>query len=118
MPLDVNWTARLENATPVLAFSRHMPALPGWIVRFLTGGEVNATGRLRAGKGFVELSKAKAQTGLLNVEGSFRKRGEATAGVLRVSSGPLSLGIELNNDEMKLIFFGRPVEPALVAPGN
>ncbi len=118
VPFEVNWTAKLENAVPLLAFSKHTPALPGWIVRFLSGGEVNGTGRLRAGKAFVELSKMKAQTGLLNVEGSFRKRGNAKVGAFRVSAGPLSVGIELTNDEMKLIFIGRPVVPALIAPAD
>ena len=48
----MTWSAQLQNATPVLAFSKRIPAVPG----LLAGGEVNASGRLRAGKAFVELS--------------------------------------------------------------
>lgn len=116
VPLAANWTAKLQNATPVLAFSQRVPSIPGWITRFLTGGEVEASGRLRAGKSFVELSNLEAQTGILSVEGSFRQRGEASSGAFGVSAGPLSVGIELKGQETKLIFIGTPVAPELEAP--
>lgn len=54
--VDALWTAKLQNAAPVLAFSKRTPSLPGWITRLLTGGEVDASGRLQAGKAFMVLS--------------------------------------------------------------
>ncbi|MBN1606511.1 MAG: hypothetical protein JW940_07745 [Polyangiaceae bacterium] len=113
--VDVTWTAKLQNAAPVLAFSKRTPSLPGWIDRVVAGGEVEASGRLQAGKAFVTLSNLKARTGLLSVEGDFRQRGKAKAGVFRVSAGPLAVGIELENDETNVILIGKAVEPPLVA---
>lgn len=111
--LDVPFKAKLANATPVLAFSKRSPSIPDWVTRFLTGGEAQASGHLRAGKMFMELSNLKAQTGILRVEGELHERDDATSGVLRVSAGPLSIGFELKNEETKLVFFGKPVEPQL-----
>jgi hypothetical protein len=116
--LDLPWTAKLKSAAPVLAFSKRTPSVPGWITRALTGGEVAASGRLQAGRGFVELSNLKAQATLLEVEGDVRQRGEATSGVFRVSAGPLSVGIELENENTKVIFFGNAVQPPLQAPAK
>ena len=116
VPVDVTWSARLQNATPILAFSKRTPAVPGWITRMLTGGQVRASGRLKAGSAFIELSHLKARTGLLSLEGDFRQRGPAQSGVFRASAGPLSVGIEIKNDETNLILLGTAVEPPLVAP--
>ena len=115
VPVDVRWTAQLQSAAPVIAFSKRTPSLPGWITRLLTGGELEASGRLQAGKAFIDLSDLKARTALLRIEGNFRQQGEAQSGVFRVSSGPLSVGIELQNEETQLIFFGRPIAPSLAA---
>jgi hypothetical protein len=114
VPIDATWTARLQNARPVLAFSKRTPSLPSWFASFLTGGEFDASGRLQAGEGFLTLSNLKARTGLLRVEGNYRERGKAKTGVFRVSAGPLSVGIELRNDETNVILIGRALEPPLV----
>jgi hypothetical protein len=111
--LDLLWTAKAQNAAPVLAFSSRTPSVPGWITRLLAGGEVDASGRLLAGSTFVELLNFRAHTGLLTVEGRLRKRGESKSGVFRVTSGPLSVGIELKNDQTNVILIGSAVEPPL-----
>jgi len=116
VPVDVIWSAQLQNATPILAFSKRTPAVPGWITRMLAGGQVRASGHLKAGSAFIELSHLKARTGLLSLEGDFRQRGRAQSGVFRASAGPLSVGIEIKNDETNLILLGTAVEPPLVAP--
>jgi hypothetical protein len=118
VPVDVTWTAQLQNATPILTFSKRTPSVPGWITRTLAGGEVKASGHLRAGNAFLELSHLKAHTGLLSVEGDFRESGSAQSGVFRVSSGPLSVGIEIQNDETNVILLGSAVEPALQVPAK
>jgi hypothetical protein len=115
-PVEVTWSAQLQNATPILAFSKRTPAVPGWITRLLAGGQVGASGHLKAGSAFVELSHLKARTGLLRLEGDFRQRGSAQSGVFRVSAGPLSVGIEIKNDETHVILLGDAVEPPLTAP--
>ncbi len=116
VPIDVTWTARLKNAAPVLAFSKRTPSMPGWITRFLAGGEVEASGRLRAGREFIELSRIEAQTGLLSVKGHFRERGEAKSGVFQVTASPFSVGIELKNEDTNVLLVGSAVEPPLEAP--
>jgi hypothetical protein len=113
VPVDVTFTARLQNATPILALSKRTPSVPGWITRFLAGGEVKASGRLKAGDAFVELSHLEARTGLLNVEGHYRERNQAKTGAFRVSAGPLSVGIEIKNDETNIVLIGSDVEPPL-----
>ena len=116
VPFDVSFQAKLSSATPVLAFSKRTPDIPGWITRFFTSGEVNTSGRLRGGTKFLELSNFKATTGILKVTGKLQTRGEATFGAFQVSSGPLSVGIELNNDETKLIFVSTNVAPTPASP--
>jgi hypothetical protein len=114
--VDLTWAAQLKNATPVLAFSKRVPSVPGWITRFLAGGTVVTSGRLQAGPAFMELSDVRAQTGLLDVTGHLREQGDAKAGVFRVSAPPLSVGIELKNEETNVILIGSAVEPQLAAP--
>jgi len=114
--VDVTWTAQLKNATPVLAFSKRVPSVPGWITRFLAGGTVEAAGRLQAGKAWFELSRIRAHTGLLDVEGHLREHGEAKSGVFRLSAAPFSIGIEIKNDETNVVLLGNVVEPLLETP--
>lgn len=116
IPLEMYWWARLQNASPVIAFSKRTPSVPGWITRFFAGGEVEASGHLHLGKAYIELSNFKAQTGLLNVAGRFRERGEAKSGVFKVSAGPLSVGIEIKNEDTNVILVGSTAEPPLAAP--
>jgi hypothetical protein len=118
LPVDVIWTAQLKNATPVLAFSKRIPSVPSWITRFLAGGKVEASGRLQAGTDFVELSNLRARTGLLEVTGHLREKGDAKSGVFRVSAFPFSVGIELKNEETKVILMGSAVEPQLETPSE
>jgi hypothetical protein len=79
---------------------------------------VEASGHLRAGQSFFELSHLNAHTGLLTVEGDFRERGSAQSGVFRVGAGPLSVGIAIKNGETNVILFGTAVEPPLDASSN
>ena len=116
IPFETYFSAELQSAAPVIAFSKRTPSVPGWITRFLAGGEVDASGHLHLGKAYVDLSNFKAQTGLLNVKGHFRERGEAKSGVFQVSAGPLSVGIEIKNEDTSLILVGSAVEPPLAAP--
>ena len=81
----------------------------------LAGGQVEASGHLKAGSAFMELSHLKARAGLLRLEGDFRQRGPAQSGVFRASAGPLSVGIEVKNDETTVILLGSAVEPPLTA---
>ena len=118
VPLDLSWTARFQNATPILAFSKRVPSVPRWVTRFFVGGEVEASGHLRAGNSFYELSHLNAHTGLLTVAGDFRERGLAQSGVFRVGAGPLSVGIEIKNAETSVILLGTAVEPPLEASSN
>lgn len=116
VPVEVAWSAQLQNAAPILAFSTRTPAVPGWITRLLAGGQVGASGHLKAGGEFIELSHLKARTGLLRLEGNFRQRGRAQSGVFRARLGPLSVGIEIKNDETNVILLGSAIEPPLTAP--
>jgi hypothetical protein len=45
--VDRTWAAQLQSAAPVIAFSKRTPSLPGWLSRLLTGGEMEASGRLQ-----------------------------------------------------------------------
>jgi len=111
--VDVTWTAQLKNAAPVLAFSKRVPSVPSWFTRFLAGGMVDASGRLQAGKAWFELSRIRAHTGILDVEGQIRKDGEAKSGVFRLSAAPFSVGIEIKNDETNVVLIGNAVQPLL-----
>jgi len=79
---------------------------------------VEASGRLQAGTDFIELSNLRAQTGLLDVTGHLREHGDAKSGVFRVSAAPFSVGIELKNEETKVILIGSTVEPQLETPSK
>jgi hypothetical protein len=76
------------------------------------GVEVETSRQLKAGRLFFELSRVKAKSGPLKLEGYFRPRGGAQSSVFRLGAGPLSFGVGIN-DEMDVFIVGSVVEQLL-----
>jgi hypothetical protein len=102
--LDAHLSARLGDGRPLVALVPSGP--PKWIAGLLDLRDFEASGRLRASRGSLALSPARAEAGTFSIDADWRKARGRRWGALLVRKGALSLGLGLGENGTSLHLVG------------
>ena len=102
--LDVHLSARLGDGRPLVALVPSGP--PRWIAGLLDLRDFEASGRLRASRGFLALSPARAEAGTFSIDADWREARGRRWGALLVRKGVLSLGLGLGENRTSVHLVG------------
>jgi hypothetical protein len=98
--LDAHLSARLGDGRPLAALVPSGP--PKWFAGLLDLRDFEASGRLRASRGFLALSPARAEAGTFSIDADWRQARGRRWGALLVRKGALSLGLGLEENGTSL----------------
>jgi hypothetical protein len=102
--LDTHLSARLGDGRPLVALVPSGP--PKWIAGLLDLRDFEASGRLRATRGSLTLSPARAEAGTFSIDADWREARGRRWGALLVRKGALSLGLGLRENGTSLHLVG------------
>jgi hypothetical protein len=102
--LDAHLSARLGDGRPLVALVPSGP--PKWIAGLLDLRDFEASGRLRASRGFLAVSPARAEAGTFSIDADWREARGRGWGALLVRKGALSLGLGLGEKGTSLHLVG------------
>jgi len=102
--LDTHLSARLGDGRPLVALVPSGP--PKWIAGLLDLRDFEASGRLRATRGSLALSPARAEAGSFSIDADWREARSRRWGALLVRKGALSLGLGLRENGTSLHLVG------------
>jgi hypothetical protein len=102
--LDAHFSARLGDGRPLVALVPSGP--PKWIAGLLDLRDFEAAGRLRASRGFLALSPARAEAGTFSIDADWREARGRRWGALLVRKGALSLGLGLGENGTSIHLVG------------
>jgi hypothetical protein len=102
--LDAHLSARLGDGRPLVALVPSGP--PKWIAGLLDLRDFEASGRLRASRGLLALSPARAEAGTFSIDADWREARGRRWGALLVRKGALSLGLGLKENGTSLHLVG------------
>ncbi|MFI5119608.1 MAG: hypothetical protein ACHQM4_04300 [Thermoanaerobaculia bacterium] len=102
--LDARLSARLGDGRPLVALVPAGP--PKWIAGLLDLRDFEASGRLRASRGFLALSPARAEAGTFSIDADWREARGRSWGALLVRKSALSLGVGIGESGTSLHLVG------------
>lgn len=105
-PLEIDGNGRvgMSDLSLLLAIYAHMSDYPGWMLRLVDAGKVEARGRFRIKGNHVRLDDVHAENNRFKVDARLQLEGKQKQGALLAQWGPLSMGVGLGGPKAKLHF--------------
>lgn len=105
-PLEIDGDGRIgmSDLSLLLAIYAHMSDYPGWMLRLVDAGKVEARGRFRVKGGNIRLDDVHAENRRFKVDARLELEGKSKRGALLAQWGPMSMGVGLGGPKAKLHF--------------